>query len=462
MSCYDLAVDFAFMSGLLFISQILRSKIKFFQNFYIPASLIAGFLGLILGPQVLNVVKWSKEASSYPYLLICIIFGCIFLGKPLFNKSGEKTGFFKKVGDTFFINTASEILCFGIALLIGGAVVLLCFPNIFPEFSLLLPAGFAGGHGYAAAIGGALNELLGRDDAVSIGQVFATLGLLSGLIGGIIIINISAKKGYTRFVGKAVSLPEECKKGFFEVENAESGAKVTTYSMAMNSFAWHLSLVFASFGIGYAAKTGLDILFPKASFPLMCLTMLAGLLIQCVLSLFKHDKYVDKKTIDNFSGCMTDYLVAFGVATIKLSIVTEYWALILSLIGIIWPLLIIFVVGKKLFRNFWFERSIFIYGYLTGIVAVGMTLLRCCDPEQKSETLDDFGYAYSVQSIIEVFLVAIIPSATVSFGCFASGAVVSLIGIVLLVICGCLYGISKKKGNELREGEAEKMGITAN
>lgn len=460
MSVYDVLIDFCFMSGLLIVAQFLRSKLKFLQNYYIPSSLIAGTIGLILGPQVLKVVPWSTEAASYPYLLICVIFGAIFLGKKIVGNKSEKSNVFKKVGDTFLINTACEILCFGIALLLGGILIVLFLPSVFPEFALLLPAGFAGGHGYAAAIGGALNDLLAREDAVSIGQVFATIGLLVGLIGGIICINISAKKGYTRFVGKAAQLPEDCRRGFILPENRASYGTATTHSMSINSVAWHLSFIFLATGIGYAVKKWLDAIFPKLAFPLMCLTMLAGLLIQVILTLTKQDKYIDKKVLDNSSGCMTDYLVAFGVATIKISVVAEFWVpiIIFSIIGIIWPVVIVFVVGKKLFRNFWFERSIFIFGYLTGIVAVGMTLLRCCDPESKSGTLDDFGYAYSIQSIIEVFFVALIPVLTVSWGWAAAGSLSLGIGIVLLVICALIFGISKKKGYELREGEAEIIG----
>lgn len=458
MGVYDIFIDFAFMAGLLILAQFLRSKIRWLQDHYIPSSLIAGTMGLILGPQVLNVISWTTEASSYPYLLICVIFGAIFLGKPLGGKG--KSNVFKKVGDTFFINTASEILCFGFALLIGGGILMAFFPDVFPEFSLLLPSGFAGGHGYAAAIGGALNELLGREDAVSIGQVFATLGLLIGLIGGIICINVAAKKGYTRFVSKAVQLPEEVRKGFVPADKRESIGSNTTHSMAVDTLSWHLALILAAFGIGYAAKQGLDALFPKLAFPLMCLTMLAGLVIQFVLKLIKHDTYVDKKTVDRCSGFMTDFLVAFGVATIKLSVFTEFWVpiILMCLIGIIWPLTVVFFVAKRMYRNFWFERSIFIFGYLTGIVAVGMTLLRCCDPDAKSETLDDFGYAYTVQSVIEVFLVAMIPLVTVTFGCLPVGIATTAIGLALLVVCRALFGWNKAPGNQLREGEAEKIG----
>ena len=61
--------DFAFMSLLLIIAQFLRSRIKFLQMFYIPASVLAGLMGLVLGPQFLNVIPWSGKIGSYAYML---------------------------------------------------------------------------------------------------------------------------------------------------------------------------------------------------------------------------------------------------------------------------------------------------------------------------------------------------------------------------------------------------------
>lgn len=457
-TCYSLVVDFCIMSGLLIVAKLLRSKIRWFQNHYIPSSLIAGFIGLLLGPQLLGVIRWSSEAGSYPYLMTCILFAGIFLGK---KENVNLKYIFGKVGDTFFVNTASEILCFGFALLLGGGLVMLLFPKVFPEIALLLPSGFAGGHGYAAAIGGALNQLLGREDAVYIGQTFATLGLLVGLLGGLVCINYAAKKGATRFVKQASLLPEECRTGLIPEEKRDTMGQATVHTMSMDPLAWHLALILAATGVGYLAEQLLGKYLPGLGFPLMCLTMLAGMLLQKILVKTHYAEYVDKKVVDRISGCLTDYLVAFGVATIKLSVVAEFWQpiVLLCLIGILWPVLIVFVVGRRLFHNFWFERSIFIFGYLTGIVAVGITLLRSVDPDMKSETLDDFGCAYTLQSIIEVFLVAMIPTVTVSFGCLPSGAVLTVIGVALLLICWRIYGSYHTAMDELRQGEAEKMGL---
>ena len=57
--------DFAFMSLLLIIAQFLRSHVKFLQMFYIPASVLAGIIGLLLGPQFLNVIPCTTERKVY-------------------------------------------------------------------------------------------------------------------------------------------------------------------------------------------------------------------------------------------------------------------------------------------------------------------------------------------------------------------------------------------------------------
>ena len=62
--------DFCFMSLLLVIAQFMRAKIKFLQMFYIPASLVAGILGLLLGPQFLDLMNHLKEKRGTSILLI--------------------------------------------------------------------------------------------------------------------------------------------------------------------------------------------------------------------------------------------------------------------------------------------------------------------------------------------------------------------------------------------------------
>ncbi len=453
-NAYSLMVDFAFMSLLLIVAQFLRSKVKFFQNFYIPASVIAGIMGLILGPQVLKVIPWSAKIGSYAYLLICVVFGGLYIGKK--EKLNVKK-IFRNVGDTFCINMATEFICFGTALVIGWAIIKSLFPNVFDQFCLLLPAGYCGGHGYASTIGTALNNLLGRQDCVQIGQTFATLGLLTGLFLGIVVINYGARHGATRLIKRADKLPEECRTGLVPAGKRNFMGEETINPMSMDPLAWHLSLVLLATLMGYLFYNWYKQYLPNIELPVMCLTMLAGVLVHTIISHTSLKDSVDKHVIDRIGSMITDYLVGFGVASISITVVQTYLfpIIVLCLLGTIWPLIMVFVVGRKLFHNYWFERSIFIFGWCTGVVAIGITLLRICDPEMKSKALDDYGTAYTLISIIEVFIVALTPQLAVSLGCGIVGAVELLIGFGLLITCASLYGVHKGKMSDLREGEIE-------
>lgn len=451
---YSFVMDFAFMSLLLVIAQFLRTKVKFFQDFYIPSSVIAGLLGLIAGPQVLNLIPWSEKIGSYAYLLVCVLFAGLFLGKK------EKVSIkhvFHNVGDTFCMNMATEFICFGSALLFGGLLLRFFFPNVFEEFSLLLPSGYCGGHGYASTIGTALNNLLGRDDCVQLGQTFATLGLLTGLFVGIACINWSVRHGGTRLIKEAGKLPEECRTGIVPKEKRVSMGEETINPMSMDPLAWHLSLTLIATLAGYKFYYWYKQYLPDIELPIMCLTMIAGVLLQIILNHSPFRDSVDKHVESRIGSMLTDYLVGFGVASISITVVKAYIGplILLCVLGTVWPLFMVFFVGRKLFHNYWFERSIFIFGWCTGVVAIGVTLLRICDPEMKSGTLDDYGTAYTLISVIEVFIVALAPQLAVSFGCSITGTIALIIGIGLLCTCARVYGVHKEKMSELREGEME-------
>ena len=95
----DIIKCFSILSVLLLLGTFLRAKIKVFQKLFLPASVIGGALGLILGPEIagdtLNAVfspKTLSVCSAIPGILnLFIVSGIpLTLGK---NKVTEsKTG----------------------------------------------------------------------------------------------------------------------------------------------------------------------------------------------------------------------------------------------------------------------------------------------------------------------------------------------------------------------------------
>lgn len=452
---YDFLIDFSLMSLLLFIAQLMRSRIKIIQNLYLPSSLIAGFMGLICSKQVLGILPFSEKISSYAYLGIVVLFASLFIGNE--NKGSFKT-VISEVGDTFTLNLAAEIGQFGFSLLIGTFILTRFFPEVNQAFSILLPAGFVGGHGYAAAIGGTLQDVGGWDEAITIGQTFATLGLLGGILGGLVLINIGTRKGYTRLVKSMNQLPLSMQTGLIPKEERESMGENTVSPMSIDPMTWHILLILMATAGGYFAQLGMKKILPGITLPMFSLSMLAGILVQFILKIVKMDSYVDKRIITRMGSTVTDYLVAFGVASIKISIVVKYAVpiLIMLALGLIYAVFFSMVICRRLFKNYWFERSVFIYGWSTGVIAMGVTLLRIVDPEYRSKTLEDYGMAYVFISFAEILLVALLPIFAIAGNGMIAGGVLILIWLALIGFTAYKYGIKKDDGKTLREGEIRK------
>ena len=77
MTVYTILMDFAFASLLILVGQFLCAKVPLVQRFFIPSSLLAGFLGFLLGKQVLNIIPFSDSLSSYTSVLMIPVFAAI-------------------------------------------------------------------------------------------------------------------------------------------------------------------------------------------------------------------------------------------------------------------------------------------------------------------------------------------------------------------------------------------------
>ena len=90
MTIYTLLTDLAFASILILVGQLLRSKIKFIQSSFIPASLLAGFMGLALGPTLLNWFPFSKAMPSYAGMITVLVFASVGINGVKFSAENMK------------------------------------------------------------------------------------------------------------------------------------------------------------------------------------------------------------------------------------------------------------------------------------------------------------------------------------------------------------------------------------
>ena len=410
---WTLLIDAGIVSLLLLLGKLLRAKVAFIQRLFIPPSLIAGFCGLILGPEVLGWLPLSSNMGTYAGILIALVFSCIPFtsGKSRSNDGGSR------IGRMWSYSQAGMLLQWAL----GGALgmwVLSIFWPLDGAFGLSMPAGFCGGHGTAAAIGEAFSKH-GVDEMQSLAMTAATVGIIASVVIGMWIISWGAAHGKTSFLGKFETLPEELRTGILPRDKRISMGEASFSAISLDSMTFNFAFVALSALGGYGISKLIALVWPALMLPVFSCAFIAALLVRWILGMIKADEHISKPIIGHLSGAFTDYLVAFGVASIKLEIVGRYIVplTILLVIGLILTLLYVFVVGARIHRTYAFEKSVFTWGWFTGTMAMGIALLRITDPDSKSGTLDDYAIAYLYIAPVEIALVSFAPLAfTAGFG----------------------------------------------
>ena len=440
MSVYDFLVDFAIASALILVGQFLRAKIKFFQEFFIPASMLAGFIGLLLGERFLNVVHFSSGASSYAGALIIVVFTVVGLNGFSKGQKGGADSTVKRVLSFTMYRNVIMFIQFALGIAVTLTVVTWLVPDINPGFGVLMASGFTGGHGTAAAVGSTFNDVYGWAEATDLGMTFATVGILSGVFGGLIWIKIATKKGWTAYVKDFKYISGDMRTGLIPKENRQPMGHETISSVSLDSLAFHLCLVLMVAGGGYLfnQKVLVGVLGISGA-PDFTIAFLIGLVVFFVFRKLGVYEYVDKEVNNRISGTATDYLVFFGVATINTEVIVEYAVPLAILIVVGWVCVILTMIpfGCCMNNKSWFERSIFCYGYSTGVFAIGFVLLRIVDPENRSHTAEDVAMSPWL-SLAEVFLWSAIPAALVS----GNGWLVVVASLVVMAvsIAFCVVG----------------------
>lgn len=193
----ELLQSLSLLSLLLLIGALLRAKVKLFQKLYLPASVIGGFIGLLISPEIIGKISsfsisqdYIKTYSLLPGILSIPIFAAIPLGMFLNEEKKIKSLYPAKVLMAFGIFQCASMLQSAI----GYAVNILFTKintdiNIYRTFGYELSAGFAGGHGLAAATGKMLEGfgIAQWEIAQGVALTTATIGLVGGMIFGIVL-----------------------------------------------------------------------------------------------------------------------------------------------------------------------------------------------------------------------------------------------------------------------------------
>ncbi len=316
-----------------------------------------------------------------------------------------------------------------------GVIIFAPLFNTPDWFGIMLPVGFVGGFGVAAAVGGALDSA-GMTEATSLGFTAAAVGMFSAIVGGVIFARWGSKKGHTNELPALDKLPEDMRTGIISLPGQRpSVGRATTSPSSIEPIALHVAALAVTLFLANILTNWVNDAFPALSFPLFAMAFLVGLAGVGVLHLIKAPHYLDTKLMGSVSGASTDFLVAVGIASIVPAVVATYIVplIILFVVGLAFCLVLFFYVAPRVFEHGWFERAAFSWGWATASVATGIAVLKIVDPEQKSGTLEEFGMAYVGFAPFEIAAAILAPIAILAGLVWLFGGVALIGGLALLI-----------------------------
>ncbi|MDY5131490.1 hypothetical protein R6G99_08320, partial [Actinotignum timonense] len=240
----------------------------------------------------------------------------------------------------------------------------------------------------------------------------ATVGLLVGVVGGIILAKFGARRGQAKAFRGMDSLPDELLTGVLDANKRRPALGYHTFSGgSIETLSFEVGIVSLVAVAGYGIGQLLKHLFPGISFPLFAIAFLVGIVVRIVMNGVGASHLLDAGTLRSVSGLCTDILIVCGIASIQPEFVSDHLLALglLFLFGLILCTVLGLVVAPRLMGEGWFERQLFTWGWATGSVSTGLALLRIVDPKLESGTIEQFGYAYLPVVPVEISAVSFVP-----------------------------------------------------
>ncbi|TVQ04648.1 MAG: hypothetical protein EA359_05765 [Balneolaceae bacterium] len=381
-------LDFAWMGLLLVLATWMRSKIRVFQTYLIPANLIAGALGLVVGANLLGWIDLTSDRlGAYVYHLLALLFIALSLRAPR-----------KKIGLSSIKFGLIFIFTYLIQAIIGLLIAFLLFytilPDLFVGIGFIPPLAFGMNPGIAYSIGTNW-EQFGFEHGGIVGLTFSAVGFLVAYTVGIGLVRRGIKQGMAAYHEAGKELSDDVKKGIILKPVANTSEKITTSSENIESFTFHIGLIGATFvltyGIVHLMASGLIKVGAEQevttlwSFHFIFAAIIA-LIVRKFMDLSGASRLIDDTTMTRCSNLFMDFMIVASVAAISLVVVAQYWIPLLTISVAVafatWLLISYLTYGA--FREFAFERFAAIYGNMNGTLQSALVLLRIVDSEMKS------------------------------------------------------------------------------
>lgn len=365
--------DLLILALLLGAAMLLIRTFGVLRRLAVPHAIVAGLLGLALGPSGAGLLPTDIEAME---LIVYHAFAIIFIAvglqaAPRSRKPGAAMSL--AVGNAF-IGVTQAILG------LSFVALWLAVESLHPGFGLMPTLGFQQGPGQALSIGGAW-EQAGMADGGQIGLIFATLGFLYCIGLGVPMVAIARRRGLLGPEDEVTGPPPE---------DAPAIAPRSGEPTRSEPLSLQLVLVGLVYLAVFGVITGLVALLPngsKMAATFWGLHFIMGSLLAIALRYLARrtgrDAVFRDDMLARISVVAVDITTAGAIAAVRLEVLSTWLVPILlltaiagglTLLGCLW-------LARRAFPEAPFAHALVLFGMGTGTVSTGLALLRMLDPE---------------------------------------------------------------------------------
>lgn len=434
-------IAFGIASIALCIGTFLRAKIPFLRNMLVPASVIAGVLGVIF----MNLVAYFKinigtNAEMYTEI-VNHLFTISFISICLTGSSKNKDNTAKNIFKGALGMGTVWCLLYTLTPLVGMLIIGALGKSFDMEmiYGSMIPYAFTQGPGQAAAYG-AIYESFGWENAAMVGVTFAAIGFVVAFLVGVPAAKLGVSQGIAKNCGK---IDSSILKGYFvKEEQTNYMVKDTTCNSNIETLTFH----FAMIGLCYIVAIGISkilgmipgFLGTSMSGLMFMNGMFAAYIVKFIMKKLKLDFLLEDTLQNKITGWTADYLVVCAFMAVGFSVIGKWIVPILveAVIVTVITFLVCFYFGRRFGGSNDFERTLGLYGTATGTVPSGIALVRIVDPEFKTATAVELGLMNMVMLLsTPVYLVLL---------AMASGTVTVQITMAILAAMCIIYLIILK------------------
>ena len=446
---------FCTLSVLLLAGTFLRAAIPAFRKLFMPASVIGGFVGLLIGPIIWGghtpvrfPAEWITTWSSLPGILIVPVVASVPLGMKIGKDKQQNGGAKKASADSIkMFGVISGVAALQIVVGMGTNAVFAALQpgmELYKPFGYELSQGFAGGHGTAGVVGSFYKQLNLEywEVAQGVTTTTATFGLIGGMIMGIIGINVAARRGKTAVLKKPGDIPAEMAKGYqMNPEKQNYLGRETTFNSSIDTMTFHLAVILGGCGLAYILMNAMKALkVPGLSnVPIWAYAIVVMFGVNYVIQKIGLGNLIDTKTKSRVSGTCSDFAITAAIASMPVKAIMEYMVPILCMVIVGYA---VTYFGTRMLCNYLFndyqvERSMAVLGTCTGVFLTGLMLLKICDPDYETPVINDFSIGFSFTSVLGFALMPVYVSCLLNYSALANvGIHIGIFLIYLLIAVG--------------------------